>query len=189
MDIELKNNIEEEKIQEDITENISEKQLVINEQLQEVLEPLKDTYKIDKPGEYLEGAFLKYVIDNFEKASKEDEFTNFLKEQIKERVISGDMSSNQLMTIFLNHETSQNDRLSRLIQPFAQMTIAKQQMETQQAMLQQQQLNVMVEDNDYKAMNSKLTKETIQGLSTLNNLLSVLKENKDLTVEEKSEEN
>lgn len=129
--------------------------------------------QITSPGDKLEEAFSTYVLDAFTASKKEDEFSTFLKETIKDQIAKGEMSSNQIMTIFLNHETTVNDRLSRLIQPFAQLSIAKKQAEIQ-AQTMQLTAGVNINSGNYDDANKSASKEVLQGLSTFNSLIGSL---------------
>lgn len=141
--------------------------------------------KIDNPSDKLEQAYLDYVTHNFEIQSKKDqEFDDYLKEEIKQARLSGELNSNQLMTIFLNYQTSMNDRYSRMVQPFAQMALEKERLRAQEASLQ---ASFGGNKADFNELNKEVPKEVLQGLSTFTQIMSGLLDhpNQEKPVDEK----
>ncbi len=132
--------------------------------------------RINSPSDRLEEAFTSYVTSQLQASKKDEEFSDFLRDQVKGQLELGTMNANQLMTILLNFETSKNDRLSRFIQPFAQLSLANKQAELQAQMVMQeaavQQETSSLASGNYKIANQELSKEVLQGLSTFNHIIS-----------------
>lgn len=120
----------------------------------------------------LEEALTKFMVKAYEESSQKDfDFEDYLQIKLREAIESGEISGPQLMTLYLNHQTSRNDRLSRLITPFANIAAKKAELASLEA-IKELELKHSIDSEDFKSANEKApSKNILQGLSTLNQLL------------------
>lgn len=127
--------------------------------------------KIVSPSDKLNEAYFNYAKHNFEEISKRDEdFTKYLQDEIKEARKNGELNANQLMTIYLNQQTSNNDRYSRMVQPFAQMALEKERIKATEESMRAATGGGGA--TNYGEMNKEMPKEVLQGLSIFTQIMS-----------------
>jgi hypothetical protein len=126
--------------------------------------------KINDPSAGLENSFEKFVEHAFTASQKSWDFNDFLQDKLKEDIKDGKVNTNQLLTLYINHNISLNDRMSRLIQPFAQMSLKQAELATLENINKNEPLNM----KDAKQMNEGANKRVLQGLDSLNKLISVV---------------
>jgi|LSQA01.1.fsa_nt_gi hypothetical protein len=178
----MSNDIIEERPIEKVPEDINTL-LAMKQQLEENKKELQPK---PNPIEMLDESFAKFVKDAFEYNYDKD-FDIFIQNELKERIKTGEVNANQLIALFINNKTAQNDRLSRLINPFAQVALAKRQAELA-ATNQMGGVSINIggggqvngtSNQDMKQLNANTDKKVLQGLNDFNNLLTTLLNKKE----------
>jgi hypothetical protein len=133
------------------------------------------------PMNAVEESLGNFVCDAFRVAKGDFDFNSSLQKHIMERVDKGDYTPNQEIALYSNHNVNMNDKLAKLINPFAQISVAKTQadIQAQKEKPADGAEGAIPVGGDYRAVNQIATKEVIQGMQALNSILEMFKLQKE----------
>jgi len=136
----------------------------------------------EMPMEAVDEALGDFVRDAFRVSKDDFDFNAQMQKHMMERILKNEYTPNQEIALYSNHNVNMNDKLAKLINPFSQISVAKTQADI--AMRKEQERSVdglsptggFIGSGDLRAVNATATKEVLQGLQALGNILKVIKD-------------
>jgi hypothetical protein len=125
---------------------------------------LVDKSRIDDPTVAIEHTLVGFIEETFKSLKEDFSFRKDLKEEIRNRIAGGSLNDNSLITLLINEGTLVNDKISKTLGPFTQLSVAKKNAEAKQ-------LESVGDPSQLKKLNGETSKEIQQGLASLNMIL------------------
>ena len=142
----------------------------LNDHMNNQPSPLVQQSQIDDPTSAVENTLLSFMEGSFRSIKEDIDFENEMKDALRERAKEGKLNENQIISLLINKGTVTNDRISKLLGPFTQLSVARRNQET--ALAQSGAIPVSTLGETYKKLNQDTPTEIQQGLATLNMLLT-----------------
>ena len=120
----------------------------------------------------VENALSRFVQDAMDVTREDFDFNTALKNEILKRLPN--LSDNMVATMFSNTNVNLNDKISKVLGPTFQLMTSKQQAEMAKAQAEQKlnQAPTLVTGCDMRQVNAGVSTEVLQGVTSLNNLIS-----------------
>jgi hypothetical protein len=139
--------------------------------------PAVENSKIISPIASVEESLAQFVKDSFEVTKKDYEFNQKLQAELAARLPS--MTNSELITLHSNSNVNNNDRVSKMLGPSFSMITTKQQAEIAAAKSQESQVVINTGMQTMAALNNDASKDVLQGMAALSNLLQAVVANKE----------